>query len=90
MSPEEVVRTKYEGLKGILSENQKRLWAASEACILGYGGISVVQKSKWNRIKHRLFCHITKNWRVTTQCIWRCDRLRETDLPSVGKVSFWF
>ena len=37
------VKTKYESLKGILNERARRLWAASEARELGWGGIAVVQ-----------------------------------------------
>lgn len=45
MGSEEIIRTKYTNLKDILSEKQRRLWAASEASILGYGGVSVVQRA---------------------------------------------
>lgn len=45
MGPEEVIRTKYSNLKDILGEKQKRLWAASEANVIGYGGVSIVQRA---------------------------------------------
>lgn len=45
MKPEEIVRTKYDNLKNILGEKQKRIWAASEASSLGYGGVSIVQRA---------------------------------------------
>lgn len=45
MEQEELIRAKYAQLKNILGEKQKRLWAASEANCLGYGGISTVQRA---------------------------------------------
>jgi Rhodopirellula transposase DDE domain len=65
------VETKYRQLEAFLNERSRRLWAATEAAALGYGGILAVLHichfppgtSKWNKIEHRLFCHITTNWR---------------------------
>lgn len=37
------VRSKFESLKSILNERARRLWAASEARELGWGGIAVVE-----------------------------------------------
>lgn len=37
------VKSKFESLKSILNERARRLWAASEARELGWGGIAVVQ-----------------------------------------------
>jgi len=37
------IRSKFESLKSILNERARRLWAASEARELGWGGIAVVQ-----------------------------------------------
>jgi len=37
------VKTKFESLKNILSERARRLWAASEARELGWGGITIVE-----------------------------------------------
>jgi len=37
------VRSKFESLKSILNERARRLWAATEARELGWGGIAVVQ-----------------------------------------------
>lgn len=37
------VKLKYESLQSILNERARRLWAASEARELGWGGIAVVQ-----------------------------------------------
>lgn len=45
MDQEELIRTKYAEIKNVLGEKQKRLWAASEANCLGYGGISIVQRA---------------------------------------------
>ena len=39
---EEIIATKYLALKEELNERQRRLWAASEASSLGYGGITAV------------------------------------------------
>jgi transposase len=39
---EEIIATKYLALKDELNERQRRLWAASEASSLGYGGITAV------------------------------------------------
>jgi len=67
---------KYEALRGTFNERTRRLWAASEARSLGHGGAAAViaatgmtvchfppGTSKWNKIEHRMFCHITHNWR---------------------------
>lgn len=45
MLSEEKIREKYLNIEPVLNEQQKRLWAASEAISLGYGGVSVVQKA---------------------------------------------
>ena len=39
----ESVQVKYQSLKGVLNERARRLWAATEACALGRGGIAAVQ-----------------------------------------------
>ena len=39
---EEIISRKYQMLKKELNERQRRLWAASEALSLGYGGVSAV------------------------------------------------
>ena len=39
------IRTKYQQLKGVFDERQQRLWAASEALALGYGGLSLVAEA---------------------------------------------
>jgi hypothetical protein len=44
MQSEADIRAKYTQLKDILGEKQKRLWAASEASLLGHGGVSLVQR----------------------------------------------
>lgn len=44
-SKENEVRKKYLGLCKILNEKQKRIWAASEAILIGYGGITIVHKA---------------------------------------------
>ena len=37
------VKSKFDSLKSILNERARRLWAASEARELGWGGIVIVQ-----------------------------------------------
>jgi transposase len=45
MNLEQSIREKYQQLHGNLSEQQKRLWAASEALSCGYGGVSIVHRA---------------------------------------------
>jgi hypothetical protein len=45
VEPEQVIREKFQQLEPILNEQQKRLWAATEAMHLGYGGVSIVQRA---------------------------------------------
>jgi transposase len=45
MDPEEAVRAKFSRIRDVLGEKQKRLWAATEANSLGYGGVSIVQRA---------------------------------------------
>jgi hypothetical protein len=46
-----------------------RLWKASLQKLADRTGLSLIIShlppgtSKWNKIEHRLFCHITQNWR---------------------------
>ena len=40
-----IIREKYQALKSILNERQRRLWAAVEAKVLGHGGQTVVEKA---------------------------------------------
>ncbi len=50
-----LISTKYEQLKSVLNERSRRIWAASEAMGIGYGGISTVMKATGlsrNAIKH--------------------------------------
>lgn len=39
------IKSKYDLIKGEFNERARRLWAASEAIALGYGGIAVVHKA---------------------------------------------
>lgn len=41
----EIVRKKYEKLKKWLNEKSRRIWAASEAEALGYGGLTIVREA---------------------------------------------
>ncbi len=45
MEVEELIRTKYEALGPSLNEMSRRIWAATEARALGYGGVSVVARA---------------------------------------------
>ena len=42
---ESKIAEKYEALRGVMDEQLRRLWAASEARALGYGGISIVARA---------------------------------------------
>jgi hypothetical protein len=45
MEIESVIRKKYEPLSSLLDERTRRLWAATEANALGYGGISIISRA---------------------------------------------
>ena len=45
MSLEQMIREKFLRLQDTLNEQQKRLWAASEALSYGYGGVTAVHKA---------------------------------------------
>jgi len=40
-----VIRKKYQALRSVLDERQRRLWAASEAQALSHGGVSVIAQA---------------------------------------------
>lgn len=42
---EDEIRAKYEALRLILNERQRRAWAAAEADAIGWGGISLVARA---------------------------------------------
>ena len=42
---ESKVAEKYEALRGVMDEQMRRLWAATEARALGYGGVSIVARA---------------------------------------------
>jgi len=42
---EEIISRKYQTLKSEWNERQRRLWAASEAMFVGYGGVSMVSRA---------------------------------------------
>ena len=42
---EERIAEKFEALRGVMDEQMRRLWAATEARALGYGGVSVVARA---------------------------------------------
>ena len=39
------IAEKFEALRGVMDEQMRRLWAATEARALGYGGVSVVARA---------------------------------------------
>src|SRR5512135_2961888 len=41
----QAIRTKYESLEPVLDERARRLWAATEARAIGWGGISQVSEA---------------------------------------------
>jgi hypothetical protein len=44
MNTEQVIRRKYRMLRGSLNERSRRLWAATEATSLGFGGVALVAR----------------------------------------------
>src|SRR5450631_2147544 len=42
---ESKIAEKYEALRGVMDEQMRRLWAATEARALGYGGVSTVARA---------------------------------------------
>lgn len=42
---ESPIAEKFEALRGVMDEQMRRLWAATEARALGYGGVSVVARA---------------------------------------------
>ena len=42
---ESKIAEKYEALCGVMDEQMRRLWAATEARALGYGGVSTVARA---------------------------------------------
>ena len=45
MNDESRISEKFEALRGVMDERMRRLWAATEALALGYGGVSVVTRA---------------------------------------------
>jgi hypothetical protein len=43
--PHQAVKNRYERIDSVLTEKSRRLWAASEALELGYGGVSAVSRA---------------------------------------------
>ena len=51
----DLLATKYEQIKSVLNERSRRIWAATEAMVIGHGGISTLMKAtslSRNAIKH--------------------------------------
>ena len=45
MDEQLLIAQKYEALSGVMDEQMRRLWAATEARALGYGGVSIVARA---------------------------------------------
>ena len=45
MTTEGAIREKFRALDALLDEHTRRVWAATEANTLGYGGISLVARA---------------------------------------------
>jgi hypothetical protein len=45
VKPEQIVRRKFNALKGAMDERMKRLWAGAEAEAIGHGGIAAVSRA---------------------------------------------
>ncbi|HAO20144.1 MAG: hypothetical protein BWK80_30665 [Desulfobacteraceae bacterium IS3] len=41
----EIVKKKYDCLKGFLNERSRRIWAATEAAALGWGGLTILSEA---------------------------------------------
>ena len=59
--------------------NRNRLWKVCLQKLADETGLKIAVchfppgTSKWNKIEHRMFCHITENWRgrpLVSQCRW--------------------
>ena len=52
------------------NDHRKRAWKAELAALAAQAGLEITVchfppgTSKWNKIEHRLFCHITRTWRA--------------------------
>jgi hypothetical protein len=52
------------------NDHRKRAWKAELAALAAQAGLEITcchfppGTSKWNKIEHRLFCHITRTWRA--------------------------
>src|ERR1700723_846300 len=70
-------RDRYPGARRLLitcdaggsNDHRKRAWKAELAKLAAQAGLEITVchfppgTSKWNKIEHRLFCHITRTWR---------------------------
>jgi len=67
-----IIQRKYEIMKSNLNEQTRRLWAATEAIGLGYGGISAVHKATRIAISTiRIGLNEIKNGNIDSECIRR-------------------
>ena len=71
-------RDRYPGTRRLLitcdaggsNDHRKRAWKAELAKLAAQAGLEITVchfppgTSKWNKIEHRLFCHITRTWRA--------------------------
>ena len=56
------IAEKYEALRGVMDEQMRRLWAATEARALGYGGVSTVARAVGltRPVEVRIFCQFAR------------------------------
>jgi len=72
----ELIAQRYNLLKPFFNERQRRLLAAAEADVIGYGGISVVSRS--TRVSRRAITQGQKELRTPPPCEEaRADRVRK-------------
>ena len=71
-------KERYAGARRLLitcdaggsNDHRKRAWKAELAALAAQAGLEITVchfppgTSKWNKIEHRLFCHITRTWRA--------------------------
>ena len=80
MTSEQSIRKKYSLLKGSLHERARRLWAATEAQSLGYGGVAVVMRA--TRMSRSTIDRGIKDFR--SGVVLEKDRIRR---PGAGRKS---
>jgi hypothetical protein len=67
----EIVKKKYDCLKGFLNERSRRIWAATEAEALGWGGMTIVSEATG------MDCHTIRKGR---------DELERKQIRDIGHI----